>query len=75
MPKTEAFYTTEQVARQLGVPQWKVRRLYEDGTLEEPQKFGNKRVILESMVVGIRLAMEKRGWLPSKGKYQRKGPP
>jgi hypothetical protein len=57
------IFTTRQVADQLGVFTWQVRRLFEDGTFPEPQKFGGKRAIPESMVPKIREALKKHGYL------------
>ncbi len=64
--------TTGQVAREINespiiqgtVCQWQVRRLFEDGTLPEPPKFGGKRVIEANLLPAIISAMRDRGWLP-----------
>ena len=58
------LFTTEETAKLLGLAQWQVRRLFEDGTMPEPPKFGNKRVISAKYLPTIRRACEKRGWLP-----------
>ena len=61
--------TTRQTADQIGqahgraIEEWKIRRLFEDGTLPEPVKFGGKRVILPEMVPHITEALRDRGWL------------
>lgn len=46
------------------VSEWQVRRLFEDGTLPEPPKFGGKRIIEASRLPEIVAAMRARGWLP-----------
>ena len=56
------IYTTRQVAEMLGSTEWKVRRLFEDGTLPQAQKFGNKRVITEEMIPAIIEAFRERDW-------------
>ena len=65
--------TTGQVARTISespiIPgaarEWQIRRLFEDGTLPEPPKFGGKRVTQPSLLPDIIAAMRRRGWLPS----------
>ena len=59
----QKLFTTREVAERLGVSEWQVRRLFEDDTLSEPQKFGGKRMIPQSRIALIRQAMESRGWL------------
>ena len=61
--------TTAQVARAISdspmIPgsacEWQVRRLFEDGTLPEPPKFGGKRVISATTIPSIVAAMQERG--------------
>jgi hypothetical protein len=60
-----AAYTTRQVAEFVGTDVWRIRRLFEDGTLPEPQKFGGKRVIPAELVPTIVDALRSRGWLPT----------
>ena len=57
------IYTTREAAELLGVETWKVRRLFEDGTLPEPAKFGGKRAVPAALIPAIRAAMSARGWL------------
>ena len=57
------IYTTREAAELLGVETWQVRRLFQDGTLDEPQKFGGKRAIPADLIPAIRDAMTARGWL------------
>jgi hypothetical protein len=60
-----AIYSTQDVASLLGVETWRIRRLYEDGTLPEPDRFAGKRVIPAAMVPAIVDALRVRGWLPA----------
>ena len=63
----QRMFTTRQAGEEVGAETWKVRRLFEDGTLPEPGKFGGKRVIPESLIPAIREAMRRRGWIPTDG--------
>jgi len=56
--------TVGQIARLLGTDEWRVRRLFEDGTLPEPSRFGGKRVISAAEIPAIVDALRSRGWLP-----------
>ncbi|HVU88051.1 MAG TPA: hypothetical protein VHD36_12090 [Pirellulales bacterium] len=58
-----AIFTTGQVAEFVGTDEWRVRRLFEDGTLPEPQKFGGKRAIPSDQIPAIVDALRARGWL------------
>lgn len=51
--------TLGDVARQLGVPTWKVRRLYESGRLPEPGRVGRNRVVFEDEIPKIRAALDE----------------
>lgn len=55
--------TTRQVADLLGSDEWRIRRLYENGNLPEPDRLGGKRVIRRSDVPTIAKALKARGWL------------
>ncbi len=59
--------TTAQAAREVDpsgrVCEWQVRRLFEDGNLNEPPKFGGKRMIDRALLPAIRDALAARGWL------------
>jgi hypothetical protein len=57
-------FTTREVADILGTHEWRVRRLYEDGTLNEPERFGGKRAIGQKEIPPIVDALRDRGWLP-----------
>ena len=60
----QTTFTTRELAELLSTKEWRVRRLFEDGTLPEPQKFGGKRVIPAELVGAIVDALSARGWLP-----------
>ena len=57
--------TTRELADLLGIEVWKVRRLYEDGTLPEPPRFAGKRVIHGDALGPLVDALRQRGWLPT----------
>lgn len=57
-------YTTRQLAEFVGTDEWRVRRLFESGTLPEPDRFGGKRAIPSGMVPSVVDALRARGWLP-----------
>ena len=56
--------TTRQIADLFGTDEWRVRRLFEDGTLPEPDRFAGKRAIPREMLPAIVDALRDRGWLP-----------
>ena len=56
--------TTRQLADLLGTDEWRVRRLFEDGTLSEPERFAGKRAISGDSIPAIVDALRARGWLP-----------
>ena len=60
----QTISTVGQIARLLGIDEWRVRRLFEDGTLPEPSRFGGKRVISAAEIPAIVDALRSRGWLP-----------
>jgi hypothetical protein len=53
------------VARSLGVPPWRVRRLFTHGILPEPARMGPNRVFRPKDVVSIRKALRESGHLPA----------
>ena len=61
-----SFLSTREVAELLSTETWRVRRLFEDGTLPEPGRFAGKRAIPGSSIPAIVDALRARGWLPSK---------
>ncbi len=54
--------STRQVAEILGTDTWRVRRLFEDGTLPEPSRFVGKRAIPRESLPVIVEALQARGW-------------
>ena len=56
--------TTREIAEFFGVEIWRVQRLFEDGTLPEPDRFGGKRAIPRDALPQIVDALRARGWLP-----------
>lgn len=58
------FFTTREVADLLGSKTWRIRRLFEDGTLDEPPRFAGKRAISRQMIPAVLDALRIRGWLP-----------
>lgn len=62
MSKNEIL-TTADVAKELGVHQWQVRRLFSDGNLPEPPKVRGYRVIQRKEIGKIRKALVARGFL------------
>ena len=65
-----AFYSTREVADILGTREWRVRRLFEDGTLPEPGRFAGKRAIPRDSLPQILDKLRDRGWLSSPGASQ-----
>jgi hypothetical protein len=53
------------VGELLGQPEWRIRRLFEDRTLPEPERFAGKRSIPLELVPEIAAALKARGWLAS----------
>lgn len=56
-------FSTRELADVLGTKTWRVRRLYEDGTLPEPGRFAGKRVIPGTAIPAIVDELRKRGWI------------
>ncbi len=59
MPK---LFTTREVAEMFGSQTWRVRRLFEDGTLAEPPRFAGNRAIPREMLAAVLDALRARGW-------------
>lgn len=55
--------TTREVADLLGTDIWRLQRIFEDGTLPEPQRFAGRRVITPDLIPAIVDALRARGWL------------
>ena len=63
-----SVFSTREIAELLGLPRsetWRVRRLFEDGSLPEPGRFAGKRAIPGLMIPDIVDALRARGWLSS----------
>jgi hypothetical protein len=61
------FFSTREVAELAGLQPsetWRVRRLFEDGTLPEPPRFAGKRAIPRASLPTIFERLRDRGWLP-----------
>ncbi len=58
-------FTTAELAELLHVDVWRIQRLFERGVLEEPPRFGGRRVIAPELVPQIVDALRDRGWLPT----------
>jgi hypothetical protein len=56
-------YSTREVAEIFSTETWRVRRLFEDGTLPEPQRFAGKRAIPRAMLPAVLDALRARGWV------------
>jgi hypothetical protein len=62
--------TTREAARLLSdryatqLHEWQVRRLFEDGDLPEPPKFGGKRMVAPELLPEMIRALAARGWIP-----------
>ena len=67
------FYSTHDIADFLGALTWRVRRLYEDGTLPEPPRFAGKRAIPRQSIPAIVDALKDRGWLRGDSDSVREG--
>ncbi len=59
----ENIFSTAQIAAVLGCETWRVRRLFEDGTLKEPGRFAGKRAIPSSLIPEIVDRLRERGWI------------
>lgn len=61
---TKTVLTTREVADLLVSTEWRVRRLFEDGTLPDPPRFGRARMIPRTALPAVVAALQARGWLP-----------
>ncbi len=62
--QANTIYTTRQLAEILGVETWRVRRLFQNGTLPEPSRFAGRRAIPGTMIPAVIDGLRDRGWLP-----------
>ena len=60
------FLGTKDLADLLEVSPWRVRRLFEDGTIPEPRKLAGRRAIPKRDLPAIVDALRDRDWLPSR---------
>jgi DNA-binding transcriptional MerR regulator len=60
---TSKVLTIGDAARRLGVPHWKVRRLFERGLLAPAMRVGAYRVVAESDLPRIATALIRAGYL------------
>ncbi len=58
------IFTTAEIAGLLGVPVWKIQRLFSDGDLSDVGRFAGKRAVPSAMLPRIVDALRDRGWLP-----------
>jgi hypothetical protein len=58
------YYTTSQAAEVLGVPAWRLRRLFLRKLAPEPGRFGIFRLIPEDELPRLRAALAGAGFLP-----------
>ena len=65
------LHSTADTGKLLGLEEWQVRRLFEDGTISEPPRFAGKRIISKALLRRIHEAAIKRGWLQP----EQAGPP
>ena len=59
------FRTTREIADLLGTSTWRVRRLFEDGTLAEVDRLAGNRAIPRELIPVIIDALRARRWLPA----------
>lgn len=67
--------TTRQLADFLGVDAWRVRRLFEDGTLADPPRIAGARAIPRDRIPEVVDALRDRGWLPASTSEQHEASP
>ena len=60
--------TIGDVARRLGIPAWKVRRLFERGVLPPARRVGIWRVISTKELPKVEKALQEAGYLTSVNK-------
>jgi len=59
----EQVMTLGDVARELGIQLWQVRRLYERGLLPEPPRVAGARVVRREELAKIEAALKEAGYL------------
>jgi len=58
-----AYLSTSDLAQFLDTDTWRIRRLFEDGTLPEPPRIARLRAIPRDRIPEIVDALRDRGWL------------
>jgi len=58
-----SYLTLGDLGRRLGVPVWKIRRLYERGLLPAARRVGSWRVVMETDVSTVEEALRAAGYL------------
>ena len=58
-------FSTRELAELLGVPAWKIRRLFEERCLAAPLRIGRNRAIARESIPEVVDALRRRGWLPA----------
>jgi hypothetical protein len=60
---SKPFMTVTEAGARLGVPGWVVRRLFERKLLPEPQRAGERRIIIEEDLPVLEKALRQHGYL------------
>lgn len=58
-----AVLSTSEIAAMLGIPLWRVQRVFELKLVPEPDKVGGRRVVSSRDLPLIIDALRSRGWL------------
>lgn len=64
MPEPSVF-TTGAIARHLGIPEWRVRRVFERNLLPDPGRAGTYRLIPAADLPKVEAALRSAGYLQS----------
>jgi len=59
----KGYLTVGEAADRCGVQCWRLRRLFERGLLDEPERVGHARLIPEGDMPRVRAALEAAGYL------------
>ncbi len=60
-----SILTTGVIARRLGIPEWRVRRLFERRILPDPPRIGGYRAIPAADLPIVERALRRAGYLSS----------
>jgi hypothetical protein len=66
------IYSTGDVAKIFDTDVWRIRRLYEDGMLQEPSRLAGKRAIPSESIPSIVDALREKHWLAPPKKQGRR---